>query len=136
MLTNQEFEAKMKARGMTVEGAEVPDPRPIAPPVGYVKQPSMFETVRKMLAAEFARRKDLEDMETAEDAADMGEDDEDVVQALSTYERYDLELELARRADAEARASSDASTRNNVVGEADAPPDRPTAPPVAPAVDQ
>lgn len=121
MLTNEEFEQKMLARRMTMEGAEIPDKRPVAPPVGYVKQPSMFEQVRSMVARELARVGGDDD-ESPEDAADMGDDEEEMAEALSKYERYDLEMELARRVDAEnVRKSQEAAQAVKVDPPSDGP---------------
>lgn len=54
----QEYERKLLAKRQTLSGAEMPDKRPMEPPIGYVKQPSMFDRMRSMIAAEFARRED------------------------------------------------------------------------------
>jgi len=39
---------------LTTDGREKPDPRPLAPPVGYIKQPSMWEQVREMVRRELS----------------------------------------------------------------------------------
>lgn len=58
-------------------GQEIPDPTPIAPPIGYKRQPSIFEQMRQMvlsdrLAAE-ASAAGAETFEEADDF-DVGED--------------------------------------------------------------
>lgn len=47
---------KLAAKGQTVEGAEQPDPTPMAPPVGYNRQPTMIEHIRNMVRSEELRR--------------------------------------------------------------------------------
>lgn len=61
-----------KGRLQTVDGQELPDPKPIAPPVGYKKQPSMAELVRDMVRSERLRQ-EAESMghESYEDADDF-----------------------------------------------------------------
>lgn len=51
-------------------GREIPDPRPLQPPVGYKKQPSMFEVVREAVSREvalYALNREPESFEEAED---------------------------------------------------------------------
>lgn len=45
-----------KGRRLTQGGAEIPDPTPIAPPLGYVKQPTMAELIRSMVKSEVLRQ--------------------------------------------------------------------------------
>lgn len=49
-------------------GREIPDPVPMAPPVGYTRQPSLVELVRDMVRSEHLRRAaeadDKDDFET------------------------------------------------------------------------
>lgn len=68
---------KYKGRRMTHDGQEIPDPRPMAPPVGYKKQPSMADYVRDAIRshklAEEAQELGYETFEDANDF-DVGDD--------------------------------------------------------------
>lgn len=59
------------------EGRELPDPTPVAPPVGYVKQKSMTEIIREQVRSHHlqaaAEAQGLETFEEAEDF-DIGDD--------------------------------------------------------------
>lgn len=66
-----------KGRRLTPDGREIPDPRPIAPPVGYKKQPSMFEHMRSLIRSEqLAREAAAAGFDTFEesDDFDVGDD--------------------------------------------------------------
>lgn len=107
-LTFEEFEAKMRERGMTVDGREIPDPRPFKPSVKVGRQPSMFDVHRMRVAQELELRRQMEP-ETADDMLDLGDDtDEDVIERLSEYEQADLDIVLAQ---IEARRKSSESER-------------------------
>lgn len=76
----------------------VPDPRPLEPPVGYKKQPSMVEVVRNMVRSESLRQAALSrDAETFEEADDFDVGDD--FDPTSPYEEiFDpVERELDRR---------------------------------------
>lgn len=63
--------------GLTDAGYEIADPTPLAPPVGYKKQPSMMENMRNMVRSEMLRREvEAAGFETFEEADDfaVGED--------------------------------------------------------------
>lgn len=66
-----------KGRRLTPDGLEIPDPTPIAPPVGYVKQPSLVEQIRAMVRSEKLRQ-EAEGMGAGsfeeEDDFDVGDD--------------------------------------------------------------
>lgn len=55
---------------------EPQDPTPIAPPIGYRKQPSIFDQQRAMIRQELSRQAELKGMETFEesDDFDIGDD--------------------------------------------------------------
>jgi len=59
------------------QGQLVPDPTPMAPPIGFKPQPSMVEIIRKQvqLASEEAKRQGNESLEEADDF-DVGDDPE------------------------------------------------------------
>lgn len=61
-----------KNRRLTPDGLEIPDPTPVAPPVGYVKQPSLVEQIRAMVRSEKLRLEaEAMGAETFEDADDF-----------------------------------------------------------------
>lgn len=74
----KEYFSKLKARRMTDDGREIPDPVPMAPPIGYIKQPSMVEHIRNMVRSEqlrmAAEEAGAESFEEADDF-DVGEDE-------------------------------------------------------------
>lgn len=57
-------------------GREIPDPRPMQPPIGYKKQPSMFELIREATAREVALYAAGREPETFEEADDFDVDDD------------------------------------------------------------
>lgn len=74
-----------KGRLLTADGAEIPDPRPLAPPVGYNRQPSLFEMVREATRRELSLRAQDAGMDSFEDADDF-EDDAEFLDPTSPYE--------------------------------------------------
>lgn len=46
---------KLKALNQTPTGAEMPNSTPMAPPIGYKKQPSMVDHIRNMVRSEHLR---------------------------------------------------------------------------------
>lgn len=66
-----------KGRRQTLDGREIPDPTPMDPPIGYKKQPSMFEQMRELIKSEKLRAAAEEaGVETFEegDDFDVGDD--------------------------------------------------------------
>lgn len=107
-------------------GHEVPDPVPLAPPLGYQKQPSMIDNIRAMIRSEHLRRA-AEEMgaETFDEADDLEMPEADDYEPASPYEQVFEPTpipELRRRA---AEASQPASQP--------APEPAPPAPGSAPA---
>lgn len=67
-------------------GREILDPTPMAPPIGYKKQPSMIEMVRNMVRSEHVKRAAEEaGMETFEEADDFDIPD-DPIDPSTPYE--------------------------------------------------
>lgn len=68
-------ERSVQSQHLTPEGREKPNPVPMEPPVGYIKQPTIAETMRQMI-----RSASLEaayaGAETEEEANDFDVDDE------------------------------------------------------------
>ena len=52
-------------------GRELPDPTPVAPPLGYVKQPSMFDIIRAQVQQQLSAIALAEGKESWEDAEDF-----------------------------------------------------------------
>lgn len=45
-----------KGKPLTANGEEIPHPIPMAPPLGYIKQPSLVDRIREMVRSEHLRR--------------------------------------------------------------------------------
>lgn len=66
-----------KGQRLNEAGQELPDPTPIAPPVGYIKQPSLSQLIREMVVREHQRLKSQgEDYESPDEAEDFDVDDD------------------------------------------------------------
>lgn len=68
---NEVFERKLSEIYLDPLGREKPSPVPMAPPIGYVKQPSLTERIRTMVATELSRRAAEDGHETFEEADDF-----------------------------------------------------------------
>lgn len=61
-----------KGKLLTPDGAEIPDSTPLAPPVGYERQPSLAEQIRAMIVGEKLRAEvEAAGAETFEEADDF-----------------------------------------------------------------
>lgn len=76
--------ANVKGRAYDDKGQFYPDPTPIAPPIGYVEEPSMFDRVRQMIRQDASIRAQAEGFESFEEADDF--DIEDDIEPFSPYE--------------------------------------------------
>lgn len=95
-------------------GRELPDPVPMAPPIGWFKQPSMFDQVRQMVRGEHLRMyAEAQGAETFEEAQDFDVDDE--MFPVSPYEG-DFEpmedLQARREADYRRRWFAEQDAKN------------------------
>lgn len=64
--------------GYNAQGEEIPDPRPVALPVGFTRPKSLQETMRDLLRnEEFRRNLERHEMETFEEADDFEAEDPD-----------------------------------------------------------
>lgn len=62
---------------LTDSGREIPDPVPLAPPVGYRPQPSMVDIIRQQIrSAQLAQEAEAAGLETFEEADDFDVDDD------------------------------------------------------------
>lgn len=62
------------------DGQEMPDPTPMAPPIGWTREPPLHERIRAMVQHEFNRARAEADYESPEEAEDFrlpGDDDTD-----------------------------------------------------------
>lgn len=104
-------------------GREIPDPTPIAPPVGYRKQPSLHEQVREALLAEKLRMAYEEGkMETFEEA-----DDFDVGDDFDPTSPYEADFDPMSAAD-KAALSSHGRDVDAILGPIPKPKKTPAAP--------
>lgn len=78
-----------KGRAYDEQGQFYPDPVPIAPPIGYVQEPSMFDRVRDMIRKEASLRAQAEGFETFEESDDF--EVEDDYEPFSPYELHFVE---------------------------------------------
>lgn len=65
---------------LTEDGREIPDARPMAPPVGFVRREPLHERIRAMVQHEFNRARAASEVESPEEADDFvipGDNDED-----------------------------------------------------------
>lgn len=110
-----------KGQRLDSEGRETPDPRPMAPPLGYMEQPPLHELIRQMIRSEQlrleAQQNDLGTFEE-EDDFDVGED----YDPTSPYEEvFDPEPEPAPPVSGEGQSPSE-----TLKEEAEPPPAAPT----------
>lgn len=88
-------------------GREYPDPTPIAPPVGFIKQPSLAETMKQMIRSDALRKAALESgAETFEEADDfdVGDDYDPRSPYEETFEVHEVEDPTPANIDALATA--------------------------------
>lgn len=72
-----------------VTGQLLPDPTPIAPPIGYFQEESMFDRMRRVVRAELSAAAAERGGETFEEANDFDIED-DIPEPFSPYEEYML----------------------------------------------
>lgn len=71
-ISSEDYDVKVSARMQTSTGDEVPDVTPMAPPIGYNKQPSMVEHMRALVRSEMLRQAaEASGAETFEEADDF-----------------------------------------------------------------
>lgn len=73
VMSDEAYAQKMERKDLTPDGsALIPDPTPIAPPLGYIKQPSITERIRDMVRSEHLRAAaEAAGAETFEEANDF-----------------------------------------------------------------
>lgn len=94
-----------KGRRLNAEGQEILDPTPMAPPIGYKKQPTMVDHIRAMIASErLAQEAAAAGAETFEEADDFDVDDDPEIS--TPYEIHESEpVQALRRRQKEAEAT-------------------------------
>jgi len=110
-------------RPLTPWGAEIPDPIPIAPPVGYKRQPTMVEHIRNMVRSERLKQEaealGADTFEESEDF-DVGDDEDD---PHTPYENdFDPPINELREAVEAERAKKAATPRKAPAASAEAAP--------------
>lgn len=86
-MTLADYAAKLVERGYDSYGRQIPDPVPLAPPIGFKESPSMVEIIRKMVRDErLAQELDAQGMETFEEADDFDVGDENAEELRSGFE--------------------------------------------------
>lgn len=62
---------------LTETGEEIPDPTPMAPPVGFIRHTPLHERIRAMVQHEYRRARETDDVESPEEADDFVVEDEE-----------------------------------------------------------
>lgn len=135
------IEKKAAERGYDIDGQFHPDPTPVAPPIGFVEQPSMWDRVREMVKSAQVREAALAaGEETFEEADDfeIGDDYdphspfEEFFEGMTAAEVLDPKrkayFEAYNKAVEEARAAA-----GGPAPKAEAPPAPPPDPAPAPS---
>lgn len=116
-------------------GREIPDPVPMAPPVGYSRQPSLVELVRDMVRSEHLRQAAMADDKDTFEEFDNFDVPDDVPDPHTRWENdFDPPVaELVREGDKALKAKSSApqpkaaSAASGASGGGDPPDDKPKA---------
>lgn len=86
-ITIAEYAAKLARKFQLPTGEEIPDPTPMAPPIGWRKEKSMVEIIREQIrSAQLAAEAEAAGMETFEES-----DDFDVPDELEPFSAYEME---------------------------------------------
>lgn len=107
---------------------EVTDPTPMAPPIGYKKQPSIWEQQRALIRQELSRHAESQGFESFEESDDFDVDDD--FDPTTPYEAdFDPPTEKVVEAFQTPKAPPEAAPPQPVAsGAATPPPDAPKAP--------
>lgn len=126
----ERYTAARAEQGFT-RSVSLPDPTPMAPPLGYRPQPSLRDQIREMILSERLRvEAEAAGAETFEEADDFEVEDFD---PHSPYEvNFDPVEELRSRRRWEAEVRAEADRRDLVDNPPAAPPPPPAAPPAPP----
>lgn len=110
---------------------EVVDPTPVAPPVGYKKQPTIWEQQRALIRSELSRQAEAQGFESFEESDDfeVGDDYDPKTPYEADFEPSTSEVQKAFSATPVPPAASPASPAAAAAAPA---PVAPAAPPKAP----
>lgn len=117
----EDYLQKIKKAGLDESGHELVSSKPMQPPLGYKKQPSLAELVREMVQSEALRQKiESEGGETLEEFEDFDVEDEPEMMSSPWENQHDPSL-------AELQAAGEAELRSRQVrgGEGGTPPPSP-----------
>jgi hypothetical protein len=106
-------------RRLNEKGQEVPDPTPIAMPLGYSHPPTLEQRIKTMIAVTLSRQAAAAGRETFEEANDFNvgddddvkfkdEDDDVAVNDPNVQKAFEEEVPLVREKISKAQAQSDA----------------------------
>lgn len=129
-------EARIRIRNVFIDdlGREIPDPRPMAPPIGYQKPLSMVDLVRQQIQREMALYASHREAETFEDADDFDVGDADDMDPHSQWENeFDPPWSEVRAAVEADRAQREAQRASPTPPAAPSPAPSPAAPSAASA---
>lgn len=129
-ISEEEYRKKLGLKRLTEDGAEKPNPIPMEPPVGYKKQPSIFENMRALVQAELARKASQEGFDTEEE--DENFEIEEDREPLSRHTYTEMDEEYVRTA--VDLTNKEIDKRKKSAAEPPAPPARPA--PQAPRMSQ
>lgn len=97
-----------KGKPHDAKGREIPDPVPLAPPVGYYREPSLVERIRAIVRSEqlasVARSAGIETFEEADDF-DVGDDYDPSSPYEADFEPVPVKELKRRQAEEEAKAA-------------------------------
>lgn len=86
----RDYARKMARKSLNLFGAELPDPVPMAPPVGFLAQPSMMDHVMDLIKSNDLRKAaEAAGIETLEESDDFDIRDPDDYEPMSAYEMDD-----------------------------------------------
>lgn len=114
---------------LTEDGRERPNPRPIAPPPGYVKAPSISEQIRTMVQRELSQAAANNDMETFEEADDFDMPDD----PLDPRSPYEVDFDPVHNLFLQAKAEHEESLASAAAKAAAPLPPEPGPAPATPA---
>lgn len=120
-MSPEEYRVKLGLKRLTEDGAEKPNPVPMEPPVGYKKQPSIFENMRALVQAELARKAAQEGFDTEEE--DENFEIEEDREPLSRHTYTEMDEEYVRSA--VELTNKEIEKRKKSAAEQPAPPARP-----------
>lgn len=131
-LTPEQYLKKLTARGLHPDGTPIVSNVPLAPPIGYKKQPSMVEIVRDMVRGERLKQEAMAaGHETFEEAEDFEIGDEPELLRSPWENQFDPPIDEVLKAGREAIQARQKAPEPEPGGEGAKPPRKPPAPAAA-----